>query len=142
MSLMSGKSVWYRCLCSRILLSKKASESSLWTGATTSSVMSFRSMRMSHAGSSSGTREPTKKGKNLSRLQFSCAFPPTVFLREKVCDTTWGLFVLSAHLYGNFNMAVFSSANVKYFFEISTVRQRASSTGIIPSNTSWARSGG
>lgn len=84
-SLMSENNSWYLCLCSLILLSKKASESSVCTAATTSSVMSFSSMSISHAGSSSSTSSPTKKDNNRSKLQFSWAFPPHgLYVREKL----------------------------------------------------------
>jgi hypothetical protein len=49
---------------------------------TTRSAMSFRSVKICQAGSSQGTL-PINKGKNLIRLQFSCAFPPNSFSGPK-----------------------------------------------------------
>lgn len=81
--------VWKKLLVSLAMFtdlhSRYAIDSSEWTGATASSTMSLRSKSTCQIGSSSGTSGPIIRGNNLSRDQFSCAFPPMLFLTEKVC---------------------------------------------------------
>ncbi len=64
--------------------SRYATLSLLWTGATTSSIMSFKDMSRSQAGSFKGILCPIMNGSSRMRAQFSCAFPPIFFFEEKV----------------------------------------------------------
>lgn len=75
---------WNLCRCSEIFESRYAMLSSLWTGAITSSIMSFRDMSRSHAASFKGIVCPMMNGSSRIRAQFSCAFPPTLSREENV----------------------------------------------------------
>ena len=98
-SFLIGKSSRYPCLWSEILHSRYAIDSLLWTGATTSSTITFRSNKTCQAGSCSGILGPIRNGSNLNRFQFSWALPPIVFLLERfcgnfcfVCPLVWEMF--------------------------------------------------
>lgn len=99
-----------------------AIDSSVWTGETIRSTISFRSVSIFHAGSSAGTFWPTRKGKNL-KLQFSWEFPPIVFRDATFNGTGWGQFTLSVHLKGKCCIDSFKYASVKYFLDVKTDRQ-------------------
>jgi hypothetical protein len=94
-----------------------------------------------HAGSSTGTFWPTRKGKNLNKHQFSWELPPIVFRDAKVNGTGWGQLTLSIHLKGKCSIDSFKYASVKYFLDVKIDRHKAISAGTIPSNKSWTRSG-
>lgn len=110
-------------------------DSSQWKGATTSSTISLRSKITCQACSSSGTRGPLIKANKQSRAQFSSAFPLYAFSLSRY--VVWHEDDLSylPICNQNFGLNCFFS-KVKYFLEIKTAKQSASSTGIIPSNKS------
>lgn len=114
---MSGKTSFNLCLWSQILLSRKAIDSAVCTGATINSTIS-RSIRTCQARSTGGTRCPTKNGRNRKRLQFPFALAPMLPLDMKAGGTMCGRFVLSVHLNGNFSVNSLKLLRVKNVLEI------------------------
>lgn len=99
-------------------------DSALLIGVTRST-RTYKSVKISHADSSKGTLCPIKKGKHLSRLQISWAFPTTVFFHPNVSR-----LVLSVYLKIKRCITSFKVANVKYFFVMHTLRTLQTHEGI------------
>lgn len=70
------------CRCSTIFRSKKQRVASKNLTDMTNSTISFKSIKISQAGSKLGTRLPINNGNKRSNAQFSCPFPPIVFFEK------------------------------------------------------------